>query len=56
MVLAPEHPLVDRITTPAQRPEVEKYRQAAAFKSDLDRTELAKTKTGVFTGAYATTR
>jgi leucyl-tRNA synthetase len=54
MVLAPEHPLVDRITTLAQRPDVEKYRQTAAFKSDLDRTELAKTKTGVFTGAHAT--
>ena len=54
MVLAPEHPLVDRITTVAQRPDVEKYRQAAAYKSDLDRTELAKTKTGVFTGASAT--
>ena len=37
----------------AQRADVDKYRQAAAFKSDLDRTELAKTKTGVFTGAYA---
>jgi leucyl-tRNA synthetase len=54
MVLAPEHPLVDRITTEAQRPDVAKYRQATATKSDLDRTDLAKTKTGVFTGAYAT--
>ena len=54
MVLAPEHPLVDRITTDAQRPKVETYRQVAATKSDLDRTDLAKTKTGVFTGAYAT--
>ena len=52
MVLAPEHPLVDRLTSEAQRPS-EKYRQAAATKSDLDRTELAKTKTGVFTAAYA---
>jgi leucyl-tRNA synthetase len=54
MVLAPEHPLVDRITSVAQRASVEKYRQAAVGKSDLDRTDLAKTKTGVFTGAYAT--
>jgi leucyl-tRNA synthetase len=53
MVLAPEHPLVDRITTPEQRDAVKKYQQEAARKSDLERTELAKTKTGVFTGAYA---
>lgn len=53
MVLAPEHPFVDRLTTPGQKSEVEKYRQAAAGKSDLDRTDLAKDKTGVFTGAYA---
>ncbi|MFO0951856.1 MAG: leucine--tRNA ligase [Isosphaeraceae bacterium] len=53
MVLAPEHPLVDRITTPAQQPAVAEYREAASRKSDLDRTDLAKTKTGVFTGAYA---
>jgi leucyl-tRNA synthetase len=54
MVLAPEHPLVDRITEGAYRREVEAYRQAAGRKSDLDRMDLAKTKTGVFTGAYAT--
>jgi leucyl-tRNA synthetase len=54
MVLAPEHPLVDRITTESQRRSVENYRIAAAAKSDLDRTDLAKTKTGVFTGAFAT--
>ncbi len=54
MVLAPEHPLVDLITTDAERPKVETYRSVAATKSDLDRTDLAKTKTGVFTGAYAT--
>jgi leucyl-tRNA synthetase len=54
MVMAPEHPLVDRITTDAQRGEVEAYRDTASRKSDLDRTDLAKTKTGVFTGAYAT--
>ncbi|QDT63040.1 leucine--tRNA ligase [Calycomorphotria hydatis] len=53
MVLAPEHPLVDSITTDEQKEEIEKYRRAASFKSDLDRTELAKEKTGVFTGAYA---
>ncbi len=53
MVLAPEHPLVDRLTTPAQRPAVEAYRAAAARKSDLERTELAREKTGVFTGAHA---
>ncbi len=54
MVLAPEHPLVEKITSEAQRESVEKYRQAAATKSDLDRTDLSKTKTGVFTGSYAT--
>src|SRR5262245_35225524 len=53
MVLSPEHPLVDSITTPEQRAAVTAYRDAAARKSDLERTELAKTKTGVFTGAYA---
>jgi leucyl-tRNA synthetase len=53
MVLAPEHPLVDRITTPEQKNAVAEYQRLAASKSDLERTELAKTKTGVFTGAYA---
>jgi leucyl-tRNA synthetase len=53
MVLAPEHTLVDRITTPAQRAAVDAYRAEAARKSDLERTELSKKKTGVFTGAYA---
>lgn len=53
MVLAPEHPAVDRLTTPEQRATVDAYRQQASFKSDLDRTELAKTKSGVFTGGYA---
>jgi leucyl-tRNA synthetase len=53
MVLAPEHPLVGTITTPGQRAAVAAYQEAAARKSDLERTELAKTKTGVFTGAYA---
>jgi leucyl-tRNA synthetase len=53
MVLAPEHPLVDAITTTERRDDVAAYRQAAARKSDLDRTDLAKTKTGVFTGGFA---
>jgi leucyl-tRNA synthetase len=53
MVLAPEHPYVDVITTPEQSKTVAEYKAAAARKSDLERTELAKTKTGVFTGAYA---
>ncbi len=54
MVLSPEHPLVDKITTPEQRNAVAAYKAEAAKKSDMERTELAKTKTGVFTGAYAT--
>ncbi|WP_165063743.1 leucine--tRNA ligase [Paludisphaera rhizosphaerae] len=53
MVLAPEHSLVDRITTPEQKAAVAAYREQAARKSDLDRTDLAKTKTGVFTGGHA---
>lgn len=53
MVLAPENPLVDRITRDEHRQSVANYRTAAARKSDLDRTDLAKEKTGVFTGAYA---
>ena len=53
MVLAPEHPLVDSITTPEQRAAVDEYRRKASLKSDLDRTDLAKDKSGVFTGAYA---
>lgn len=53
MVLAPEHDLVDKITTPEQKDEIKKYRDAAALKSDLERTELNKDKTGAFTGAYA---
>jgi leucyl-tRNA synthetase len=54
MVLAPEHSLVDLIVTEEQWPAVREYREKAARKSDLERTELAKEKTGVFTGAYAT--
>ena len=53
MVLAPEHALVAKITTPAQRAAVELYAAAAAKKSDFDRTEMAKVKTGVDTGAFA---
>ncbi|MBN1412509.1 MAG: leucine--tRNA ligase [Spirochaetales bacterium] len=53
MVLAPEHPLVAKITTPDCRAEVDKYVNQARYKSDLERTDLAKVKTGVFTGAYA---
>jgi leucyl-tRNA synthetase len=53
MVLSPEHPLVAGITTREQWKAVEAYRFEAARKSDLERTDLAKTKTGVFTGAYA---
>ncbi|HVU99817.1 MAG TPA: leucine--tRNA ligase, partial [Verrucomicrobiae bacterium] len=53
MVLAPEHRLVSEITTPARREAVEAYRREVAKKSDLERTELTKEKTGVFTGAMA---
>jgi leucyl-tRNA synthetase len=53
MVIAPEHPFVKRLTTPATAAQVQEYCDAAARKSDLDRTELAKEKTGVFTGSYA---
>ena len=52
-VLAPEHDLVDDITTDEQREAVEAYKSECATKSDLERTELNKEKTGVFTGAYA---
>ncbi len=53
MVVAPEHPLVPALTTPAQRDAVEAYRKKAATKSDLDRTDLAKDKSGIFSGSYA---
>jgi len=53
MVLAPEHELTSKLTTPEHREEVNKYVKEAALKSDLDRTDLAKDKTGVFTGSYA---
>jgi leucyl-tRNA synthetase len=54
LVLAPEHPLIAQITTPGQREEVEEYQKKTAAKSDLDRTDLAKEKSGVWTGTYAT--
>jgi leucyl-tRNA synthetase len=53
MVLSPEHALVEHITTPEQHAAVKAYQEEAGRKSDMERTELAKTKTGVFTGAYA---
>jgi leucyl-tRNA synthetase len=53
MVLAPEHPLVAQITTPDQSAAVEAYIKAAATKSERDRQDASKEKTGVFTGAYA---
>ncbi|MEY2410526.1 MAG: leucyl-tRNA synthetase [Verrucomicrobiota bacterium] len=53
MVLSPEHRLVDSITTPQQREAVDAYKNFAATKSDLERTELAREKSGVFTGAFA---
>ena len=53
MVIAPEHPFVDRLTTDEQKSAVKEYCHKAALKSDLDRTELAKEKSGVFTGSYA---
>lgn len=52
MVLAPEHELVDKITTADQKEAVEKYRKEVSTKSDLERTDLNKNKSGVFTGAY----
>ena len=53
MVVAPEHPAVKKITTAEQKEAVEKYIEEAAKKSDLQRTDLAKDKTGVFSGSYA---
>ena len=52
MVLAPEHELVKKLTTPQQKQDVEKYVDEVSHKSDLERTDLAKNKTGVFTGSY----
>ncbi|MFM8810085.1 MAG: transposase, partial [Chthoniobacterales bacterium] len=53
MVLAPEHPLVAQITTPEQKKAVDDYIKAVASKSERDRQDASKEKTGVFTGAYA---
>lgn len=53
LVVAPEHPLVAKITPDAYAAQVKEYCEAASFKSDRDRTEADKQKTGVFTGAYA---
>lgn len=53
MVLAPEHPLVDEVTSPDNKRAVEEYRTQAKLKSELERTALEKEKSGVFTGAYA---
>jgi leucyl-tRNA synthetase len=53
MVLAPEHAFVDALTTPSQKAAVDEYRRKAASKSDLERTDLAKDKSGVFTGSFA---
>ena len=53
MVIAPEHKLVSKLTTAEQKDAVEKYIEEAAKKSDLERTDLAKDKTGVFSGSYA---
>jgi leucyl-tRNA synthetase len=53
MVLAPEHPLVEQITTPEQKPEVDAYIQQAVRQSDIQREATDKEKTGVFTGGYA---
>ena len=53
MVLAPEHPLVEKVTAPEQNAAVDAYRAQATRKSELERTQLEKEKTGVFTGGYA---
>jgi leucyl-tRNA synthetase len=53
MVVSPEHPFVSKITTPELKNAVDKYIKDAASKSDLERTDLAKDKTGVFSGSYA---
>ncbi|QYM77675.1 leucine--tRNA ligase [Horticoccus luteus] len=53
MVLAPEHPLVAALTAPEQRAAVDAYQKRASAKSDLERTDLAKDKSGVFSGSYA---
>ena len=51
--LAPEHPLVDALTSEEQKEAVDKYKEESSRKSDLERTELSKEKTGIFIGSYA---
>ena len=53
MVIAPEHSFVEKLTTPEQKEAVDAYVKQSSLKSDLDRTDLAKDKSGVFTGSYA---
>ncbi|HLF28597.1 MAG TPA: leucine--tRNA ligase [Anaerolineae bacterium] len=53
MVLAPEHPLIPQLTTPDRKAEVEAYIETAARKSEIEREDVAREKTGAFTGAYA---
>ena len=53
MVVAPEHPLLKELTTADQKAEVEAYVAQAGLKSELDRSDLSREKTGVFTGSYA---
>ncbi len=53
LVLSPEHPLVNKLTTKEHKERVQSYQKEVASKSDLERTELSKTKTGAFTGSYA---
>lgn len=56
VVLAPENELVDQLTTPEQKAAVDAYKEEVSRRSDLERTELSKEKTGVFTGAYVINR
>ncbi|MEJ7472063.1 hypothetical protein WL521_13000, partial [Staphylococcus epidermidis] len=53
LVLSPEHALVNEMTTDDKKEMVKQYQEEASKKSDLERTDLAKDKSGVFTGAYA---
>jgi leucyl-tRNA synthetase len=53
MVVAPEHPLLDQLTSPQQKQKVEQYAAQAGLKTELDRSDLSKEKSGVFTGSYA---
>jgi leucyl-tRNA synthetase len=53
MVLAPEHPIISKITTPENKEKVDSYIKAAAIETEMERTDETKEKTGVFTGAYA---